>query len=235
MVWFALSDDLVERVLLTGLSRSTALTLVELGAWSSRLLTDGALPRAMVRSASTSPDLEADLGALVAAGFLEPTGTGWRWPRWEDSQRTREQVEADRAANKVRQQRHRDKRASAVQRRETAHAAADHRWCFPESCPVARNAVTPPVTNGSTNGHPLPLPSSPPDNGGGEGGGEGDVELSSAEPGADAGASHRFAKPRRNGRTSAVDRSVEAMLAQGEFLAATYAPVNYDDELEVER
>ena len=86
------------------------------GSWAGDQLTDGFIPADMLTALGGKP---ADAKALVDAGLWERVESGWCFHDWEGRNPTREDVEAERAAWRKRQQEARE-RARAAARKEGA-------------------------------------------------------------------------------------------------------------------
>lgn len=108
MTWFKVDDTLAwhQKVVIAG---NGAMGLwVRSGSWASQQLTDGFVP-ADIAKALGSP---AEIKKLVAAGLWHPTehdGTpGYQFHQFLERNPSRADVEAERAANRKRQQRGRE-------------------------------------------------------------------------------------------------------------------------------
>lgn len=109
MTWFKVDDGFADHPKVIALQASKhwkgALALWTLaGSWSSRHLTDGHVPSAVVTRLGCAPH---DALALVEAGLWDQVDGGYRFHGWEERNPSREAVEADRAATRERVQRHR--------------------------------------------------------------------------------------------------------------------------------
>src|SRR5690606_8541448 len=84
---------------------------VRAGSWSAQQLTDGEIPDEILPSLGTVKQAEA----LVAAGLWDRAADAWSFHEWngDGRQPTRESVEAERAAARERQRKHREEKASS--------------------------------------------------------------------------------------------------------------------------
>lgn len=94
--------------------------------WSAEHMTDGHIPTWMLLRISGEEDAHDLAARLVEVGLFETDDNGWTIHKYRDYQRTREEIEGQRAAWRGRQARHR---------------AAGR-----EASPVSHADVTPPVT-----------------------------------------------------------------------------------------
>lgn len=134
MVWFNIDDNLHDHPK----ARSAGLEAIGLwalcGSFSANYLTEGFVPEWKVRGYRNGKKLAAKLVAVGLWEAAEEGGeTGWRFHQWDQRNRTKAQVEAEKAANRERQQRLRTAR-----RDKTSNAGS--------------NAVTPTVTDTVSNG-----------------------------------------------------------------------------------
>lgn len=123
MPWFKADDRLPDhrKVRQLGRERLPALGLWLLsGCWSSGALSDGFVPAEVV--ARWGDPKEQAQNALLRVGLWHPDSEqgeeGFRFHDWPEWQPTREQVETDREAAKVRQRRHRERARTNGQRRD---------------------------------------------------------------------------------------------------------------------
>lgn len=139
MVWFRVDDTLSShpKVRAAGL-QAMGLWAVA-GAYSCQHLTEGHVPEWYV---ATWPQGKKLAARLVQVGLWEVTEDGWSFHQWEERQKTKEEVEAERAATRERQKKWRERR------RDNA------------STNGVSNGVTDGVGNGISNAapsHPIPL------------------------------------------------------------------------------
>lgn len=120
MTWTRLSDDYTDRLDLLDLSRSARLLDVEGLVWCNRNTTDGYLPRAALRKVTDSPDANADVEELIAAGRWTDVETGWQLD-WSD------QIEAEEVAAER-------ERWARQKKRQRLHNKGDHSICDPKRC-----------------------------------------------------------------------------------------------------
>jgi hypothetical protein len=76
------------------------------GSWAAQQMTDGHIPLALVRQLGGT-DAEQLAKRLVTAGFWEVTEDGYCFHEWEDYQRTRAEIEAQRKFDRDRKRRQR--------------------------------------------------------------------------------------------------------------------------------
>jgi hypothetical protein len=126
--WIKLLDTFPEHPDVLDLTNTAFRAYVEALCYCSRNLTDGAMTDAAVRRLGIRPKVTAE---LVQAGLWSPTVAGFEVVNYTKHQRTKAQVEGEKASNRLRQQRHR--------------AAADPSLPPPET-PMSRRDT--PVTNG---------------------------------------------------------------------------------------
>jgi hypothetical protein len=109
MPWFNVDDGLSSHPK----TRAAGLPAIGLwtvaGSWASHYLTEGYVPEWFVVSWPQGKRLAA---ALVSAGLWHEADGGWQFHQWEERNRTKEEVETDRAAARARQKNYRDKRRS---------------------------------------------------------------------------------------------------------------------------
>ena len=122
MAWFNVHDHMWAHPKFIVLSAEATRLWVRAGAWCSGQLTDGYIPHAVL------PLLGKRQAAveLVKHRLWEVTDGGYQFHDWADWQRTREQVEADRAAAKERQRKWRESRSGAADRRPKPKAAKNN-------------------------------------------------------------------------------------------------------------
>lgn len=148
MTWTRLGDDYADRMALAQADDYEMLVDVQLLIWCNRLLSDGFVPRAVLRSAVPvweleDSDLLETMKALVEHGIWTEVKGGWQRD-WSD-QETAERVRARQAATRERQ--------STFRERSALCKAGDHSLC--DRCEavrtgkaLGRNGVGNGVTNG---------------------------------------------------------------------------------------
>lgn len=110
MPWFKVDDKLHSHPKWVGLPKGARALWISAGSWSSAQLSDGFVPRTVLKSLQgTTREAEQ----LVAAGFWETDAEGWRFHDWREYQPTRESVTATREANARRIREWREKKANA--------------------------------------------------------------------------------------------------------------------------
>ncbi len=128
-----------------GLSRDARLLHIEALVHCVTALTDGVVLMRLSR-VSDSPEPDMSAAELVDKGFWHPIDGGYRIVNYLASegghQRSAEQVERDRQANRRRQDDYRD--------RARRHSAGDHSACT-KACPAVRNSVSNGVTDSVSN------------------------------------------------------------------------------------
>lgn len=112
MSWFKVDDGFADHPKVVELQESPgwkgALALWTLaGSWSSRHLTDGHVPAAIVKRLGCTPK---DARMLVSAGLWLDAEGGYRFHDYTDCNPTRDEVEAKREATRKRVSKHREKR-----------------------------------------------------------------------------------------------------------------------------
>lgn len=127
MTWFKVDDTLATHPKARAAGLAAMGLWVVAGAWSSQHLTDGFVPTWFVKS---WPSGQKRAALLVENGLWDATENGWVFHQWDERQPSKEHVEAERAAARLRQQRHR------LSRRD--------------------KSVSNGVTNGVSNGYPVP-------------------------------------------------------------------------------
>lgn len=128
------------------------------GSHAMQYMTDGFVPAWYVAS---WPQGKRCAASLVAAGLWTPASSGeekgWQFKDWAHYQPTREEIEAERAATRERQERFR--KARREQKRKSQEKSTD------KAIEAMRNGVTNDVTDGVsdgvTNSPPLPSRSLP--------------------------------------------------------------------------
>jgi hypothetical protein len=132
VTWFKVDDTLSAHPKARAAGLPAMGLWVVAGAYASQYLTEGFVPGWYVDSWPSGKKLAA---RLVDAGLWETTEGGWMFHQWGERQPTKEQVEADRAKTRERQQRWRD----AKRDERLADAVSNG----------SRNGVTDGVTNAS--------------------------------------------------------------------------------------
>lgn len=79
---------------------------VRAGSWSAQQLTEGKVPDYIVRMLGSAREATT----LVDVGLWERNGEGYVFRNWDKYQPSREKVEADRAANRERMRKWRERR-----------------------------------------------------------------------------------------------------------------------------
>ena len=107
MPWFNVDDGLSShpKTRAAGLPAMGLWTVA--GSWASHYLTEGYVPEWFVVSWPQGKRLAS---ALVSAGLWHEADGGWQFHQWEERNRPKEEIEADRAAARARQKKYRDKR-----------------------------------------------------------------------------------------------------------------------------
>lgn len=107
MVWVKVDDQLPELFAAHNLSASASWLWVEMTSYSCRHLTDGHVPRDVLRRISVLPRPTVQAAQLVAAGQLEVTETGWYVTNFAKYQPDAVSVLAKREKEKTKKQRRR--------------------------------------------------------------------------------------------------------------------------------
>ncbi len=113
MAWFKVDDGFAWHTKAVRAGNAACGLWVRAGSWSSQQLTEGYVPSEIASALGS----KAEVTKLVASGLWVPSGDGFQFHQFLDRNPTREQVEAERAASKERQQRAREK-ARAVRQEE---------------------------------------------------------------------------------------------------------------------
>lgn len=108
MPWFNIDDKAWAHPKFIGLSATASDLWWRAGAWCAGHLTDGFVPDEAISLLGK----RAAIVELVRRGLWERAEGGYQFHDWSDWQRTREQVEADRAAAKERQRKWRMKQGN---------------------------------------------------------------------------------------------------------------------------
>lgn len=127
MTWTRTPQEFPDRADVLAVSRSARWLLMEMYSWSNAQLTNGRVPRGVLRRISDAEDVEADVAELLREELLEerPGEDGLLfldWSNQEDADTVRE-----RAARNV------EKTRRARERKER-HAAGDHSVCVAPYC-----------------------------------------------------------------------------------------------------
>lgn len=134
MTWTRTPQEYPTRADVSAVSRSARWLLIEMYSWSNAHLTDGRVPRAVLRRISDAEDPETDAAELLREGLLEEPEDGFLFLDWTDQE--------DAETVKARAKRNADKAKRARQRKEM-HMAGDHSLCV---APYCKLGVTPNVT-----------------------------------------------------------------------------------------
>lgn len=135
MTWFKVDDTLAFHHKTIEAGNAAMGLWVRAGAWSAQNLTDGFIPHAIARQLGTKSQISR---LLTARLWAEQTG-GYSFHEWGDRQPTKQDVEADREANRKRQAEHRKRKREARNHGATNSNQSEK-----------RNAVTPQSSNGVT-------------------------------------------------------------------------------------
>jgi hypothetical protein len=111
MPWFKVDDQLAFHPKAIAAGNAALGLWVRAGSWCGAHLTEGALPQHMIGTLGAQ---RRDAERLVAAGLWERTECGYQFKGWTEYQPTKEQVEAKREADRVRQSRRRKGVSHAV-------------------------------------------------------------------------------------------------------------------------
>jgi hypothetical protein len=140
MTWTRTPQEYPDRADVLAVPRSARWLLMEMYSWANAQLTDGRVPRAVLRRISDSEDLTGDVDALLREGLLEELEPGFLFLDWSN-QEAAETVTA-RAARNV------EKTKRARERKER-HLAGDHSTCVAPYCKLG----TLPSVTGNTEGN----------------------------------------------------------------------------------
>jgi hypothetical protein len=112
--WLKVDDALTENPKCVGLSPFAWTLWIHGLAYCSRNLTDGNIPHAIVPRLCSIKDAAKAAAELVDAGLWHVTPDGWTVHDYLDHQRSRAQVQADRAAAAERQAKSRARKAGVT-------------------------------------------------------------------------------------------------------------------------
>jgi hypothetical protein len=104
MPWFKVDDQLAFHPKAIAAGNAALGLWVRAGSWCAAHVTQGALPTHMVRTLGAQ---RRDAEKLVSVGLWTRTEEGYEFKDWADYQPTKEQVEARREADRLRQSRRR--------------------------------------------------------------------------------------------------------------------------------
>jgi hypothetical protein len=111
MTWFKVDDTLGSHPKARAAGLAAMGLWVVAGAWASQHLTEGFIPDWYVKSWPSGQKRAAN---LVESGLWIEVDSGYRFHQWEERQPTKEHVEAERAAARERQRRHRESKRDAA-------------------------------------------------------------------------------------------------------------------------
>lgn len=111
MTWFKVDDTLGSHPKARAAGLAAMGLWVTAGAWSSQHLTEGFVPDWYVNSWPSGQKRAAN---LVQSGLWIEAEAGFIFHQWEERNPSKEQVEAERAAARERQRRHRESKRDAV-------------------------------------------------------------------------------------------------------------------------
>jgi len=106
MTWARVDDKLHSSIKWRMASRSARALWVTSLSWCMDQLTDGFVPKEMLKHLDGKP---AEVASLVRVGLWEEVDGGWLFHDWLDYQPSREQVLAERAAASERQRKARER------------------------------------------------------------------------------------------------------------------------------
>lgn len=119
MVWFNVDDNLCFHPKALQAGNAAMGLWVRAGSWCQQALTDGAVPLVMARSIGSKGDIDS----LVDAALWVPQGDGFVFHEFLHRNRSKEQVERDRAEAKERQRKAREKAAAEKERKKSQRDA----------------------------------------------------------------------------------------------------------------
>jgi hypothetical protein len=122
MPWFLVDDNLSSHPKARAAGLPAMGLWVVAGAYASQYLTEGFVPEWFVVS---WPQGKKHAQALVNARLWDETSGGWQFHQWQERQRTKEQVETDRAATRERQKRWRDRKRDTSVTNAVSNAVTD--------------------------------------------------------------------------------------------------------------
>lgn len=115
-MWFKIDDRFYSHPKVIDLPLKAVGLWTLAGTWSMDQLTDGFVPKGMLRMLNGAP---ADAKALVASGLWVEVPGGWKFHDWEDMQPSAESVRKKRADDAARKAAARDAKASKAAREAT--------------------------------------------------------------------------------------------------------------------
>jgi hypothetical protein len=110
MTWFRVDDSLDFHPKVEEAGNAAMGLWVRAGAYCSRMLTEGHVPRSMIGKLGGRPK---DAAALVASGLWVEVPGGFLFHQWEQANPTKEKVLSDRSAAAERQRKARERAAAA--------------------------------------------------------------------------------------------------------------------------
>lgn len=164
MTWTRTPQEYPDRADVLAVSRSARWLLMECYSWSNAQLTNGRVPRSILRRISDAEDVAADVAELLREGLMEEPEPGFLFLDWSN-QEAADTVQARAARNAEKTKRSRE--------RKERHLGGDHSMCVAPYCKLGNvtgndtgnQEVTSPVTKKSRNGKltdgVTPLQSSP--------------------------------------------------------------------------
>lgn len=155
MVWFKVDDNFHHHRKALEAGNAALGLWVRAGSWSGSSLTNGFIPTAIAHQMGT----KSQITRLVNAGLWTPVDNGFLFHEWDERQPTKQDVEAEREANRKRQAEYRKRR-----REQAAQDGSDEPDTSTESddSDAVSNGVTSAKRNAVTNGTPTrPDPTRP--------------------------------------------------------------------------
>jgi hypothetical protein len=151
--WLKIDDTMVENPKFVDLSPFAWTLWIHGVSYCSRNLTDGRIPQAMLPRLTSITDPSRAAAELVDAELWHATEDGYEVHDYLEHQRSRADVEADRAKATERQRRSRDNRAEVT---ATSHRDTDVTPLAVSVSVSAENSSSSPTT-GTTGGDPQPV------------------------------------------------------------------------------
>jgi len=140
VTWTRTPQEYPDRADVLAVPRSARWLLIEMYSWANAQLTNGRVPRAVLRRISDSEDLIRDVDALIREGLLVEDADGALWLDWSNQE--------DAETVTTRAARNADKTKRARERKER-HLAGDHSMCVAPYCKLG--TITP--VTGNTEGN----------------------------------------------------------------------------------
>lgn len=151
MTWVKIDDAITEHPKFLSLSPAGWTMWLHGIAYCSRNLSDGRIPKPMLQRLSSLSQPKKAAAELVAAGLWHESDDAYQVHDYLDHQRSRAQVNGERAAAAERQRKHREGKSQSKSRRDTAVSHDD-------GSPSVTQPETETETETDVTNPPTPLP-----------------------------------------------------------------------------